>query len=161
MDRLTPKPGWFPISLHTANNKTFFNQTSNQTENTVVKDLTSVNFFKCQRVEYCTGAAIETPCDNHREGPLCSLCERGYRQELGSLRCTKCPQVTTAVGLSVFFVILVFLGLAAVFAWMFHSTRLETVTRAEQMEENQNFSTLSKRVTDMIGSIPAPQCSVV
>lgn len=81
----------------------------------------SDQFYRCLLPSFCAGGR-NSDCGQFRTGPLCSLCQdviisicigldvllfQGYRSSFGQSQCQKCPAHQEALGLSVFFCILI------------------------------------------------------
>jgi hypothetical protein len=58
-------------------------------------DNQSLEFYRCLLPEHC-GIGVSSTCLGHRRGPLCAICDVGYRSQSGVSKCQECPTKGTA-----------------------------------------------------------------
>jgi uncharacterized membrane protein len=77
----------------------------------------SALFYRCLLPAHCQAGSGDTNniCRNHRQGPLCALCEDGYRSHSGVSKCLECPKEGTSVVITVFFCIGVVIGILVMY----------------------------------------------
>jgi hypothetical protein len=107
-------------------------------------DNTSTDFLQCARASNCVGGSNsggDADCgDNHRTGPICSLCVAGYHTstDSGTGSCVTCPSKSSSLALTIFFCILIAVAVCVLYYFVLRSSNEESFgMRRQSLTQSQ------------------------
>ena len=57
----------------------------------------NADIWQCLDTEFCPGGPTVNSCADHREGTGCIWCEKGWRQETGTMACVECDSASKVI----------------------------------------------------------------